>query len=154
MWKKQDDETAGAQPEFAPKQMPELTLESAGETLIEAYRNREAEKARFGVGAQKAPGNPPLPPPTMATYTEAVSEFTRNANAFIEQLPLLNKARDAYEQAMRASAELRQVLDTGEENLRSLMTQLEQVVNPTLDKRKPEPAKVESIRGSDERSAV
>ena len=142
------------QPEFAPKQIPELTLESAGETLIEAYRNREAEKARFGVGAQKTPGNQPLPPTTMATYTEAVSEFTRNANAFIEQLPLLNKARDAYEQAMRASAELRQVLDTGEENLRSLMTQLEQVVNPTLDKRKPEPAKVESIRGSDERSAV
>jgi exonuclease VII small subunit len=154
MWKKQDDETTGAQPEFAPKQIPELTLESASETLIEAYRNREAEKARFGVGAQKAPANQPLPPTTMATYTEAVSEFTRNANAFIEQLPLLNKARDAYEQAMRASAELRQVLDTGEENLRSLMTQLEQVVNPTLDKRKPEPAKVESIRGADERSAV
>ncbi|MGA8273066.1 MAG: hypothetical protein WB919_16000 [Candidatus Sulfotelmatobacter sp.] len=154
MWKKQDDETTGAQPEFAPKPMPELTLESAGETLVEAYRNREAEKAKFGVGAQKPPASLPLPPTTMATYTEAVSEFTRNANAFIEQLPLLNKARDSYEQAMRASAELRQVLDTGEQNLRSLMTQLEQVVNPALDKRKPEPAKVESIRATDERSAV
>jgi len=41
MWKKQDD-AEGAQPEFASKQMPEMTLESASETLIEAYRNRFA----------------------------------------------------------------------------------------------------------------
>jgi hypothetical protein len=99
----------------------------------------------------------PSPPGTMATYTEAVNEFTKNATAFIEQLPLLTKARDAYEQAMRASAELRKVLDAGEENLRTFMTQLEQVVNvhvgkPVPDKKKPEPAKVEEIRGTDERT--
>ncbi len=43
----------------------------------------------------------------MATYSEAVDEFTKNASVLIEQLPLLSKARDAYEQAMKASAELR-----------------------------------------------
>ena len=79
-----------------------------------------------------------------------MNEFAKNANAFIEQLPLLSKARDAYEQAMRASAELRRELDAGEQNLRTLMTHLEQVVNPALDKKKPELAKVEAIRGIDE----
>ncbi len=94
----------------------------------------------------------------MATYTEALNEFTKNATWFIEQLPLLTKARDAYEQAMRASAELRKVLDTGEENLQTLMTQLEQAVNvhgvkPAPDRKKPEPAKVEAIRGTNESSS-
>ena len=149
MWKKQDD-AVGAQPEFASKQMPEMTLESASETLIEAYRNRQAEKAKFAVGSQEVLTGQPLPPTTLATYSEAVNEFTKNANAFIEQLPLLSKARDAYEQAMRASAELRTELDAGEENLRTLMTHLEQVINPAPDKKKPELAKVEAIRGTDE----
>jgi exonuclease VII small subunit len=149
MWKKQDD-AVGAQPEFASKQMPEMTLESASETLIEAYRNRQVEKAKFAVGSQEVLTSQPLPPTTLATYSEAVNEFTKNANAFIEQLPLLSKARDAYEQAMRASAELRTELDAGEENLRTLMTHLEQVVNPAPDKKKPELAKVEAIRGTDE----
>jgi len=40
-------------------------------------------------------GQRPLLPTTMATYTEAMNEFTKNANAFIEQLPLLNKAPNA-----------------------------------------------------------
>ena len=97
----------------------------------------------------------PSPPATMATYTEAVNEFTKHGTAFIEQIPLLTKARDAYEQAMRASAELRKVLDADEENLRTFMTQLEQVVNvqvgkPAPDKKKPEPVKVEAMRETDE----
>jgi exonuclease VII small subunit len=152
MWKKLDD-AVGEQPEFASRRMgetPEMTLESASETLVEAYRNRQAEKAKFGVGAQKVLADQPLPPTTMATYTEAVNEFTKNANAFIEQLPLLKKARDSYEQAMRASAELRKILDVGEQHLQTLMNQLEQVVNPAPEKRKPEPSKVEAIRGLDE----
>lgn len=149
MWKKQDD-VAGGQTDFVSNQPPELTLESASETLIEAYRSRQAEKAKFGIGANDVPAGQPVPPTTMATYTEAVNEFTRNANAFIEQLPLLNKARNAYDQAMRANAELRKVLDTGEETLRALMTRLEQIVSPISEKRKPEPAKLEAIRGTDE----
>jgi hypothetical protein len=59
---------------------------------------------------------------------------------------------------MKASAELRKVLDTGEENLQTLMTQLEQAVSvhgvkPT-DRKKPELAKVEAIRGTDENDAA
>ncbi|MGA8617013.1 MAG: hypothetical protein WB660_00620 [Candidatus Sulfotelmatobacter sp.] len=150
MWKKQD-EIAGAQSEFAPKQVPDFDLESASETLIEAYRDRHPEKPKVAVGPKKVLAGQPLSPTTMATYTEAVNEFTKNATAFIEQLPLLTKARDSYEQAMRASAELRKVLDTGEENLRSLMAQLEQVVTPApSDRKKPEPMKVEAIRGTNE----
>ena len=119
-----------------------------------------AEKGKSAVGPQKVfteGQDQTSPPVTMATYTKVVNEFTKNATAFIEHLPLLTKARDEYEQAMRASAELRKVLDAGEENLRTFMTQLEQVVNvhvgkPVPDKKKPEPAKVEEIRGTDGRT--
>jgi hypothetical protein len=158
MWKKQED-AVGTQPEFASKQMPE-SLGSDGDALIKAYRDRQAEKGKVAVGPQKVfteGQDQPSPPVTMATYTEAVNEFTKNATAFIEQLPLLTKARDSYEQAMRAGAELRKILDTGQENLKTLMTQLEQAVNihgvrSGLDRKKPEPTKVEAIRGTDESS--
>jgi hypothetical protein len=88
---------------------------------------------------------------SMTTYTEAMNEFTKNATAFIEQIPLFSKARDSYEHAMRASAELRNVLDAGDESLRTLMAQLEQAVNvrvekPGFDRKKPEPARVETTK--------
>jgi exonuclease VII small subunit len=155
MWKKQDDDV-GAQPEFASKQTPEL--EPLGDAPIESLVDSRFEKWNFAAGPQKvvAEGHhPPSSSPNMTTYTESLNEFTRSATAFIEQLPLLTRARDAYEQAMKASAELRKVLDAGEENLQTLMTQLEQAVNihgvkPASDRKKPEPAKVEAIRGPDE----
>jgi hypothetical protein len=86
-------------------------------------------------------------------YTEAVSEFTANASAFLEHLPLLTKARAAFEQAMTASAEMRKVLDTGEENLRALMSQLEQGLGVQGDKSLPDkktssPAKLEKMTGT------
>jgi anti-sigma-K factor RskA len=91
----------------------------------------------------------------MNTYTEAVKEFTTNATAFIEHLPLLTKARAAYEVAIRTSTEMRKILDTSDENLRTLMTQLEQQVNlrevkSATDKKPPEAAKVESIKETNE----
>jgi hypothetical protein len=153
MWKKLDD-AVGAEPEFASEQTPDL--KSLGAVLMESLIERE--KGNVAVGSQKVLAEDHHQPPssaTMTTYTEAVNEFTKNATAFIEQLPLLTKARDAYEQAMRASAGLREVLDCGEENLRTLMTQLERAVNvqgvkPASDKKNPQPAKVEAIRGTDE----
>ena len=156
MWKKQED-AVGTQPEFASKQMPEF-LGSDGDALIKAYRDRQDEKGKVAVGPQKVfteGQDQPSPPVTMATYTEAVNEFTKNATAFIEQLPLLTKARDAYEQAMKASVELRKILDAGEEDLRTFMSQMEQVVSvhvgkPAPDKKKPELVKVEAIRETDE----
>lgn len=157
MWKKQDqDDVVGAKPEFAAK-APEL--ESPGDALVETLTNSSLKRGNLAVGPQRVPAqdhNQPLPSPdTMATYTDALNEFATSATAFIEQLPLLTKARDAYERATRAGAELRKVLDAGEENLQNLMSHLEQAVNirgisPVPDRKKPEPAKVEAIRGTDE----
>ncbi len=159
MWKKPDqDGVVDAHPEFAPEETPDL--ESPGDAMLNSLVDDRLRRENLAVGPQKvfAQDHPqPLPSPTMATYTEALNEFTKNATAFIEHLPLLTKARDAYERAMRSSGELRRVLDTGEENLQTLMTQLEQAVNvhgvktPT-DRKKPEPAKVESIRETGESS--
>ena len=155
MWKKQDD-AMGAQPDFASKERPDLA--SLGDALVESLVNDQFKKGNSAVVPQKVLAedhHEPSSSSTMTTYIGAVNEFTRNATAFIEQLPFLTKARDAYEQAMRASAELRKVLDTGEENLRTLMTQLEQGVsiqrvNLAPDKKNPEPAKVERMRGTDQ----
>jgi len=152
MWKKQED-VVDAQPDFASKQRPDLA--SLGDALVEALTNDQFKQGNSAVVPQKVPAedhNQPLSP--MKTYTEAVNEFTKNAAAFLEHLPLLTKARSAYEEAMRASAEMRKGLDAGEENLRTLMTQLEQGVSiqPVRppDKKNPEPAKVERMRDTGE----
>ena len=155
MWKKQDD-AEGAQSEFPSKQRPDAA--SVGDAPGESSMNDQFLKGNFAVVPQKVlteESNQPLPSPTMETYTEAVKEFTKNATAFIEQLPLLTKARGAYEQAMRASTEMRKVLDASDENLRTLMTQLEQRVNlqelkSATDKKTPEPAKLERMKATDE----
>ena len=155
MWKKQDD-AVGEQSDFAPNQTPEVA--SLGDELIESLMNDPIKKGNFTVGPQKISAedrNRPLPSPTMQTYTEAVNEFTKNATAFIEHIPLLTKAWAAYEEASSASREMRKVLDAGDQKLRTLISQLEQAVDlqgmkPALDKKSPEPAKVERIRGTDE----
>ncbi len=155
MWKNQDD-AVGAQPEPPSKQTPDLA--SLGDAPVESSMNDQFKKGNFAAVPQKVLGedpNQPLPSPTMKTYAEAVNEFTKNATAFIEQLPLLTKARDAYEEAMRTSAEMRKFLDASDENLRAFMTQLEQRINlnevkSATDKKNPEPAKVERMRGIDE----
>ncbi len=151
MWKKQDD-AVGAQSDLSSKDTPDLA--SLGDALVESLMNEQVKKANIAVVPQRVPAedhNQPLPLPTMKTYTEAMNEFTKNATAFIEHLPLLTKARAAYEEAMRASAEMRKGLDTGDQRLQTLMTRLEQGVNvhgvqPAPDKKNPEPAKVERIK--------
>jgi hypothetical protein len=185
--RKKLDDAVGAQPEFASEQTPDFKSLCAAlmQSLIEQEKGNVAvgsqkvlaedhqkelealrvvaklfrdEEDRVREAAQPTLTDQPSSSATMTTYTEAVNEFTKNATAFIEQLPLLTKARDAYEQAMRASAGLREVLDAGQENLRTLVTQLEQAVNvygvkPAPDKKNPQPAKVEAIRGTDESSS-
>jgi hypothetical protein len=94
----------------------------------------------------------------MATYIGAVDDFRKSATAFMQHVDLLAQARDAYQQAMTASADLRTVLDAGDENLRTLMTQLEQALNlhmarPALDRKKPEPVKMDAIKSTSESSA-
>src|ERR1700733_7012135 len=97
----------------------------------------------------------------MSTYVGAVENFRKSATAFMQHVDLLSHARDAYQQAMTASAELRTVLDAGDENLRTLMTQLEQALTlhmakpvdrTTLDKKKPEPVKAEPTKTNGETS--
>jgi hypothetical protein len=185
MGKKLDD-AVGAQPEFASEQTPDLkslravlmeslmeqekgNLAVGSQKVLDEDHQKELEALRVVAklfrdeedrdreAAQPTLTGQPSSLATMTTYTEAVNEFTKNATAFIEQLPVLTKARDSYEQAMRARAELREVLDAGEKNLRTLVTQLEQAVNvygvkPAPDKKNPQPAKVEAITGTDESS--
>ena len=95
--------------------------------------------------------SPEPTPNTLATYQAAVLEFTENAQKFIECIPLLTKSRDAYQQAMRASTELRSALDVGDEKLLALMSRLEQAVKGHLeeaapDRKNPEPVKVRAIK--------
>ena len=155
MWKKQDD-AEDAQPEFASKQRTDMA--SLGDALAKSLTNNTVPKEDFPVVSEKVAAgdsNQLLPSTTMKTYTELVKEFTKNASAFIEQLPLLTKARAAYEEAMKASAEMRKVLDANDRDLRTLMTQLEQKTNlqdfkSFTDKRPPEAAKVETMHGTHE----
>ena len=157
MWKKQDD-AEGAQPQPTSKQQHDAArlLDDVLSQLPAS--NDDFQKRDLAVASEKAMGddsNQPLTSSTMNTYTEAVKEFTKNATAFIEQLPLLTKARGAYEQAMRASTEMRKVLDTSDENLRTLMTQLEKRINLqelkfAADKKPSEPAKVETMKRTGE----
>jgi len=158
MWKKLQDDALSSQTDSASKENPDLA--SLGDALVQSLVNDQFKKGNFEVVPPKPPAeenNSPVPSSSMKTYTEALNEFTTSASAFIEHLPLLEKARAAYEQAMKASAEMRHVLDAGEENLRSLMSQLEQGLGAHGIKSAPtrktsEPAKIESkIDGKIER---
>src|SRR5437879_4307358 len=94
----------------------------------------------------------------MTTYNVAVDKSTKSATAFMEQIHHLTQAWDAYHEAMTASAELRNVLDAGDEALRTLMSNLEQAIDvhqgrPGL-RNKPEPLKLELIRETGESNRV
>lgn len=147
MWKNKDDAASLAR-EFDSKQMSESPSEMEGEGGYLDNLSEQVGPQRVFAEAQ------PSTPVSMAAYTEAVNEFTRNATAFIEHVPLLTKARDAHDKAMKASAEVRKVLDKGEEDLRALMNHLIQVLNSNVvmvapDRKRPEPTQLETIRGAD-----
>ena len=158
MLNKKDDPHGGTQPEFASEEKPDLA--ALGDALVQSLVNGEFKKGNLAVVPQRVLSEDqgsPSPSASMRAYTGAVDEFTKNATVLIERLPLLIKARAAYEEAIRASAEIRKVLDAEEQNLRTLMTQLEQGLSvhdgkPAPDKKSPEPAKVERVGGADERA--
>jgi hypothetical protein len=92
-------------------------------------------------GTQRLPGS-------MKTYSEAVEEFSKHTSEFLACIPVLIKAREAYQRAMAVSAEVRSMLDAGDGTLRTLMAQLEDSVAIHLgktpsDRKKPETVKVE-----------
>lgn len=93
----------------------------------------------------------------ISTYREAVEEFSSNAAEFLKCVPSLNNIRDAYQRAMSISSEVRQILDTGDETLRTMMRQIEEAVNAQFgnrpEKKKPEMVKVEPIKSADNASS-
>ncbi len=111
----------------------------------------ERTKKENEAGTQRLPGS-------MKTYSEAVDEFSKHTSEFLACIPLLIKARDAYQRAIAVSAEVRSMLDAGDGTLRTLMAQLEDAVAIHLgktpsDRKKPESVKAEpSSRGLGETS--
>ena len=92
-------------------------------------------------GTQRLPGS-------MKTYSEAVEEFSKHTSEFLACIPVLIKAREAYQRAMAVSAEVRSMLDAGDGTLRTLMAQLEDAVAIHLgktpsDRKKPDSVKAE-----------
>src|SRR5436190_22292242 len=99
------------------------------------------------------------PPPTMATYSEAMDKFTKSATAFMEHVHHLTQARDAYQEAMTVSTAIRNSLDAGDQALRSLLLQLEQAVNfnlgkPRFNRKRQNPARAKAARPDAESTAA
>ncbi|MGA7626174.1 MAG: hypothetical protein WCA91_21625, partial [Candidatus Acidiferrales bacterium] len=91
----------------------------------------------------------------LAAYEEAVKDFSTSATEFLGCIPVLTKARDAYERAIKASAQLRKTLDSGDETLRNFMTQIQDAVNFKRDDASAgagEPAADEAINATKERT--
>lgn len=57
-----------------------------------------------------------------------MNKFTEATTAFMDHVDLLIEARDAYQASMSVSTALRNSLETGDNALRSLMMEMEQVV--------------------------
>jgi flagellar biosynthesis chaperone FliJ len=85
-------------------------------------------------------------PGSMATYNEAVDEFSKQAAELLAHMPVLTKARDAYQRAMKVSAEIRSMLDARDANLQRLMAQLEEAVAVHSGKTSSDKEKAESVR--------
>jgi hypothetical protein len=108
---------------------------------VDETKKVDETKREDAVGTQRLPGS-------MKTYSEAVDEFSKHTSEFLACMPLLTKARDAYQRAMAVSAEVRSMLDAGDRTLRTLMAQLEDAVTIQLgktpsDRKKPESVKAE-----------
>ena len=155
MWKQQGN-ALNAQPEFGSKKLLEK-LESLGDALIESLTNNRSKNGNLEIGTQTfvtEDRKQPTSLPAVTIYTAAIDEFNQSATAFIDHLPLLVRVRNAYEKALTASAELRTILDAGDEKIKTLMSQLEQGVKngvkPPPDKNNSKTAKVETIGRSQE----
>jgi hypothetical protein len=170
MWKKLDN-FAGPRPDASANEALDANLTGeGGGAQDDPWQIGNSDREEFDEGSQFAAMSEKsevpkglaeqAPPVTLGAYTEAVNKFTKSASAFIEHLPLLADARRAYEEASRASAELRRVLDAGDENLRALMSHLEQMANVHFlgapagksgsDVRNMEPSKLGPVRVGEE----
>ena len=89
----------------------------------------------------------------IAAYRAAVEDFSKHASEFLKCVPMLVETRGAYQRAMSISAEVRKVLDTGDDTLQKLMKQIEDAVVTQLgnrpEKKKPEVVRVETISSNE-----
>jgi len=94
----------------------------------------------------------------MASYKEAVEEFSKGGTEFLEHVQLLRTARDAYQRARTVSTQIRSTLDAGDETMQVLMAQIEHVLvrsgEDTFDKNKPQRTKVETIKTTEKNADV
>ena len=126
-------------------------IEDADAWRVIQQGKADETKKENEAGTQRLPGS-------MKTYSEAVDEFSKHTSEFLACIPVLIKARDAYQRAMAVSAEVRSMLDAGDGTLRTLMAQLEDAVAIHLgktpsDRKKPESVTAEpSSRGLGETS--
>ena len=93
----------------------------------------------------------------LMAYEEAVKEFSESATEFLEHVPLLTQAWDAYQRASAASTQLREILDRGDETLQNCVAQIQQTLNIPLvktasDERRLEALKVETIKARGEKA--
>jgi hypothetical protein len=70
----------------------------------------------------------------MSICAEAIEVFRDSSAQLMQYLHYLVRARDAYRQATTASSELRIVLDASDRNMRVLMMQMQQALNPRNNK--------------------
>lgn len=166
MWKKLENFTGSRADLTANDTTASSPVPEGGESVLDPWLRGENENAPVeletrAVEEERGEAPPKMeqaPSLSLGAYTEAVNKFTKSASAFIEHLPLLADAKQAYEEATKASAELRRVLDAGDENLRALMLHLEQMANvqlvstgkADLDKRNTEPSKLGPVRVGEE----
>jgi hypothetical protein len=175
MWKKLDNFASPRTDASANESLDSNLTGEGADTPDDPWQIGKSDREELEQGSQFAGMNErsdlpqglaeQAPPVTLGAYTEAVNKFTKSASAFIEHLPLLADARRAYEEASRASAELRRVLDAGDENLRALMSHLEQMANVHFlgapaakagaEGRNAEPSKLGPVRvGEESKGAV
>ena len=93
----------------------------------------------------------------LSDYEDALREFSTNAVEFLKQVPLLTKAREAYERATTASTQIREILDRGDETLDRFMAQMQQTVSfplatDSVGDAKPEAETVPANKGDVEKA--
>lgn len=77
----------------------------------------------------------------MSICAEAIEVFRDSSAQFMQYLHYLVRARDAYRQATTASSELRIVLDASDRNMRVLIMQMQQALNPRNNKPNNKPTR-------------
>jgi hypothetical protein len=86
----------------------------------------------------------------MDIYTEAVEKFKEYSAASMDNLV---KAREAYEDALRASEDIRKNLASHDESIKSVMSKLQEIVSEHLAG-KAAPAQLIEFRNAEEGSGA